>query len=670
MSSLLTNLNPDQQSAVTHGQGAALVLAGAGSGKTTVLTTRATWLIEQKQTTAERILVVTFTNKAAGELKQRIEVQTGSRLPFSGTFHSLSARILRREGLALGLDPNFVIYDTDDQTSLLKLIHKEHGIDPQRFSLSAVRGAISTAKNELLSATEYTDLAKGAFQEHVARIYGLYQTALAKAQALDFDDLLLKHLFLLQRVASVRDRYQDQFTHVLVDEYQDTNKVQYELTKLLAAPQGNLFVVGDFSQSIYAWRGADYRNMMNLKKDFPEIKEYRLEQNYRSHQTILDAATDVISLNTSHPILKLWTTRAQEEPITVFELYSSQAEAAQVINSIRELRSKYQYEEMAILYRTNAQSRAFEEALIRAGIPYTLIGGTKFYERSEVKDVLAYLKYTVNPADTVSLERITGLGKRRLTAFSTWLTGIQRDDTHQTSELNPAALLKQILDVTNYLEKYDRQTEDNAARIENVEELINVAAQFTNTTQFLENIALIQDNQFVDVQAKGEGKGVNMMSLHSAKGLEFPVVFMVGIEEGLLPHSRSLLDPDQMEEERRLCYVGITRAKDRLFMTYARSRFQYGTSSSALRSRFLNDISPNLLKLESDGGAAQSGFLEGGSFSNDRYGTKPSPRNWRQSQTSQSNQSAAPVRRYVPLDDDLLDGVLQGEIDIDRLIER
>lgn len=667
MTDLLSSLNDAQRQAVQHPTGPAVVLAGAGSGKTTVLTTRAAWLIEQGVALPESLLVVTFTNKAAGEIKERIERKTGSRLPFSGTFHSLSARILRREGLAVGLDPNFVIYDTDDQTALLKLLCKQHGIDPQRFTLGAVRGAISSAKNEMIGPTAYAQMAKGPFQEHVAKLYTLYQQALTNAQALDFDDLLLKFHLLLTKVASVRERYQRQLSHVLVDEYQDTNKVQYELTKLLTQPQNNLFVVGDFSQSIYAWRGADYRNMLNLKKDFPGLSEYRLEQNYRSHQTILDAATEVISQNTSHPILKLWTTRPQEEPIVVYESSSAQAEAAYVVQTIQRFGGAYSYEDVAILYRTNAQSRAFEEAFIRAGIPYTLIGGTKFYERTEVKDVLAYLKYVVNPADTVSRERVVGLGKRRFDTYTVWLNSLMPETSQERAQLNPASLLKTILDTTHYLEKYDRQTEENVARVENVYELVNVAAQFETVTQFLENIALVQDNAFIDVADKNPNRGVKLMSLHSAKGLEFPVVFMVGMEEGLMPHSRSLLDPDQMEEERRLCYVGITRAKDRLFMTYARSRYQYGMSSGALRSRFLNDISPSNLKLQSDS-SYQTGYGQrpsrpryddGDEFFINNAPRRPSP--------------AAPApttRRYVPIDDDMLDGILQGEIDIDRLIEK
>lgn len=612
-----------------------MVLAGAGSGKTTVLTTRVAWLIKEKQIQPQNLLVVTFTNKAAGEIKERIVATTNHSVPFAGTFHSLSARILRQHGSAIGLQPGFVIFDTDDQKALLKQIYEQHKIDSNRYSLQAVRSTISNAKNEILSPEEYSEFARGNYQEQVAQIYRIYQRELKKAQAVDFDDLLLRTLELLRMHPEIREWYQSQFEHVLVDEYQDTNKVQYELTKLLSQPHNNLYVVGDFSQSIYAWRGADYRNMLQLKQDFANVMEYRLEQNYRSNQTILDAATEVISHNTKHPVLRLWTEQSHGTPITVVEARDNREEADLVVSSLKRSRGQYAYEDMAILYRTNAQSRAFEEALVKAGIPYTLIGGTKFYERKEIKDVLGYLRFAINPADVVSLERITKLGKRRFADFQAWI----KENQENLLKMDPADLLKKLLQVTDYEKKYARKTEENISRLENITELVNVATQFDSAVQLLENVALIQDDVFADSKKKNQTpNGVRLMSLHAAKGLEFDIVCMVGMEDGLLPHSRSLMDPDQMEEERRLCYVGITRAREKLYCTYARTRFQYGSSSNSIRSRFLQDIPSELVE-----------FIT----------------------TSGTNPFAAQTgrRRLVPVDDSLAEGVLSGDFDIDAFID-
>ena len=623
-----------------------MVLAGAGSGKTTVLTTRVAWLIAEKNIQPHQILVVTFTNKAAGEIKERIQQLTGSRLPYSGTFHSLCAKILRIDGHLMGLDQNFVIYDASDQTQLVKTIYKEHGFDKNEFNPKAAQAAISSAKNEVISPKEYAEFANGAFQTFVGKLYKLYEVELIKAQAVDFDDLLLKTLKLLQNNATVREKYQRLFEHVLIDEYQDTNTVQYQLSKILAAPQNNIYVVGDFSQSIYAWRGANYRNMMQLKKDFSQITEYRLEQNYRSKQNILDAATDIISQNTSHPILKLWTEKDAGELITCYEAESSRDEAKAVISFIRQHTPQYTYNDIAILYRTNAQSREFEEALIHGGIPYRLIGGTKFYERAEVKDVIAYLRYVLNQQDSVSKTRIEKLGKRRLTALSAWLSKQKSEELVQSA---PIDLLKAILEVTDYQAKYAKETEEHMQRLGNVEELLNVAAQFETPHQFLENVALIQNDHLIDSPIE-EDNSVNLMSLHAAKGLEFAIVCMAGMEDGLLPHSRSLFDADQMEEERRLCYVGITRAKQKLYMTHARSRFQYGTTTSAIRSRFITDISKDLIELTGRGASS--------------YSTK---QNYRKK--SKNTTGYTEPRRYVPVDDDMVEGVLTGEIDIDALLD-
>lgn len=635
MSDLLAHLNPQQKEAVLHRTGPALVLAGAGSGKTTVLTTRAARLLLEENIPSNGIMLVTFTNKAANEMKERIQKKTGSSLPLAGTFHSLSAKILRKDGYLIGLDPNFVIYDSNDQLSLLKSIYKVKGIDNKTFNINATKATISSAKNELISPSEYEEYAQGSFQNHVAKVYRWYQQELKKAQAVDFDDLLVKVVELFNLYDTVRQKYQEQISHVLVDEYQDTNKAQYVLTKFFAAPQNNLFVVGDFSQSIYAWRGADYRNMMLLSQDFKEVKQYSLEQNYRSSQNILDAATEVISKNKSHPILKLWTTNSGEEKIICYEAQTGEEEARQVVRFIRHYSEHCSLSEMAILYRTNAQSRLFEEALIQSRIPYKLVGGTKFYDRKEIKDLTSYLRLIVNPHDVISEQRIIKLGKRKYSIFEEWRNKLENIDS-----LHPVEALKGIFEVTGYLENFDRKDPEDLSRLENIEELVTVASQFSTISQLLENIALIQDNYFIDNNGEraDEKQAVTLMSLHSAKGLEFSTVFMVGMEDGLLPHSRSLLDIEQMEEERRLCYVGITRAKHRLFLTHARSRYQYGSTSNSLRSRFIQDIPHFLLEFKSN------------------------------SPTSSSHHNSFETRRII-VDDEMMEDLLNGDIDLDAFID-
>lgn len=638
MSRPKVDLNPQQRQAACHISGPALVLAGAGSGKTTVLTARAEWLMTEQALKPHQLLIVTFTNKAANEIRERIMVLTGQKLPFSGTFHGLCAKMLRRHGPLLGLDNSFTIYDADEQTALIKSLLDQHPPDIE-ISVGGLKSLISQAKNQSYSVKSLADTAQDNFQAQVARYYRLYEQSLTKAQALDFDDLLLKAVELLKTSDQARQLYQQQFAHVLVDEYQDTNHVQYQLTKLLASPHNNLFVVGDFCQSIYAWRGADYRNMLSLKKDFSDLKEYRLEQNYRSHQIILDAATQVVVKNSSHPILKLWTQNQTGDKIVGIEAESAQEEAKQVVQAIRQERKNFSYRNMAVLYRTNAQSRAFEEALIQQGVPYRLIGGTKFYERLEVKDVLAYLKYLHNQSDAVSHKRIKKLGKRRYQSFLNWLAQNKKVNSNQTKDaedsksknLNPGQILTKIIEVTDYTKKYQKDTPENIARRENIQELIDTAHQFQTVTQFLENVALIQDSYFPDdVQTLHNQDAASLMSLHAAKGLEFEVVFVVGLEEGLLPHSRCLLDADQLEEERRLCYVGLTRAKRKLYLTRAKSRYQYGQVVSHQPSRFLGDIDPDLI-------------------------------NW----VGDTN-NHKPARRLV--DDDMLESVIKGEVDLNHLI--
>ncbi|NCO12737.1 UvrD-helicase domain-containing protein, partial [Candidatus Pacearchaeota archaeon] len=452
------------------------------------------------------------------------------------------AKILRRHGQKIGLDNNYVIYDSNEQLDLIKQIYKQINIDDKEMKPRSVLSTISNAKNEMLNPDEYQNLANGRYQETVARIYKLYQHNLRKNQAVDFDDLLNLTNQLFAESKTTLAYFQDMIEHVLVDEYQDTNKAQYQLTKYFTKPQDNLFVVGDFSQSIYAWRGADYKNMFNLKNDFPNLKEYRLEQNYRSTQSILDAATQVISKNSSHPILGLWTENTEQSKLIHIETDSGEREAMEVMKKIKAL-IDFDFSDVAILYRTNAQSRLFEEACVKQGIPYKLVGGFKFYERKEIKDLLSYLKVAINPNDTVSESRALKIGKRRFTTFKLAL------DEFKIAELSPLQLLEKIIEATSYRTKFKPKDPEDVDRLNNIDELLNVAAQFDNVQLFLENIALVQDNEMADAQAVNGVNAVTMMSLHSAKGLEFPVVFMVGMEEGLLPHSRSLLEKDQMEEE-------------------------------------------------------------------------------------------------------------------------
>lgn len=680
MTDLLAGLNQDQLQAVQHGTGPAIVLAGAGSGKTRVLTTRVAWLLLQKLAQPEEILLATFTNKAAQEMNRRVTELTGFKLPFAGTFHSLCAKILRREAHHLNLPIGFSIYDTSDQVSLINQIYKAHQFDAKKYKPAIIKAKISEAKNELLTPTQLEQFAADDFQEFVARVYKLYQKALNDQAATDFDDLLLLTVKLFREHREVLGFYQQQIKYVLIDEYQDTNKAQYQLTKFFAEPQQNLYVVGDFSQSIYAWRGADYKNLTKLKEDFPDIKEYRLEQNYRSTQTILDAATQVIAINTSHPILKLWTENTQTKPILVIEAETGESEAQSVARHIQTLHATHDYNQFAILYRTNAQSRPFEESFIRQGIPYRLVGGTKFYDRKEIKDLLAYARILINPLDSVSLERLQKIGKRKTAQFLVFA------DNKRTELLTqpPLSILEQILTITEYQQQFDRSNEEDQARLENIQELLNVASQFTTLSALLENIALVQDGYLHDVAEDGSTNAVTLMSLHSAKGLEFPIVFLVGMEEGLLPHSRSLWDNSQMEEERRLCYVGITRAKEQLFCTYALKRWTYGSSSYATRSRFLADISPELLQLQRAISFSPSYTAKKPRLSWDfddenqdvEYDQRPDPAAPHRSaflqqfgKATNSNRKSSPSKRII-IDDDTLDAFLSGEIDADALLKK
>lgn len=594
--SILNDLNPRQQEAVRATQGPVLILAGAGSGKTRVLTYRVAYLISEKHVSPQTILMLTFTNKAAQEMKERIKKILGSSsLPFAGTFHSLCVKILRIDGKHTGIPDDFVIYDEQDQLDVVKEAMKALDISIKNFNPGAVLHTISEAKNELISAVEYPQFARGYFQETVANVYITYQKMLAENHALDFDDLLNKTVELFTKHKNIAAKYQEKYHYVLIDEYQDTNKVQYVLSKQLSERYRNICVVGDASQSIYRWRGADFRNIVNFKTDYPDTREFHLEQNYRSTQTILDAAHGVISKNTSHPILKLWTDNHGGEQITLYEARTEQDEAAFLTQII--LQSSRPFADFAVLYRTNAQSRVLEEAFLHAGIPYALIGGTRFYERKEIKDVLAYLRLISNPKDAVSYKRIEKLGKGRLTKFLEYADDIAK--TKKLVDLTTLELLDQVLARSQYLELYDADVEEEAYRLENIKELRSVATEFPVLRDFLETVALIeQEYEPAAVRLRDTNRdAVTLMTLHAAKGLEFPVVSIVGMEEGLFPHSRSLMDREELEEERRLCYVGLTRAKEKLYLTYANRRLYFGSRTQNMVSRFVADIPQHVLHL-------------------------------------------------------------------------
>lgn len=574
-SKLINGLNKDQIEAVTYTHGPLLVLAGAGSGKTKVLTHRVAYLIEQNKVNPENCLLLTFTNKAAKEMKRRMgDIELG----FAGTFHGFCAKVLKIDGSAIGIESNFLIYDDNDQKDLIKEIINDLGIKDS-IKPASVLYAISDAKNQMLTPSQYAEIANGDLADAISKVYARYEKRLTEINALDFDDLLLKTVKLFG-VSNVLSKWQLRINQIFVDEWQDTNKIQYKLIRLLDGNRGVITAVGDASQSVYSWRGADYRNINYLIKDYPKIKIVNLEQNYRSTQTILDAANSVISKNTGHPILKLWTEKTAGEKIVVYSANSGFDEAEYVVNKIKSIGN---YKDIAILYRTNAQSRVLEETLIHSGIPYTLVGGVRFYDRKEIKDVLSYLRLLFNKKDSVATKRAVSLGKRRYDKFMTITIDVEKYTTLEILDL--------VIKETEYLNKFKEDDLEDSQRLENIKELRSVALEFPVLSDFLENVSLVEANS-----SKGDSQdGVTLMTLHAAKGLEFPTVFIVGMEEGLFPHSRALWEKEQMEEERRLCYVGITRAKEVLFLTYASKRLFYGETSSNSPSRFLSDIPEHLL---------------------------------------------------------------------------
>ena len=640
---ILERLNQAQREAVEAIEGPLLILAGPGSGKTRVIAHRIAYLIKVWGISPYHILAVTFTNKAAREMKERLYHLLGDSVEdlTLGTFHAICARILRREGAHIGVDPRFVIYDEDDQISMVKRSLNELDLDPKRYNPRVFLSAISSAKSRLIGPEDYVKYSY--FDEVVQRVYQRYQELLDESKALDFDDLLMKAVYLFRHCPDVLSKYQQRYYHVLIDEFQDTNIAQYVLAKQLAGKYRNICVVGDPDQSIYSWRFADLRNILSFEKDYPDARVVYLEQNYRSTKTILEVAQHVISANRQRKEKRLWTENEAGVPVTVAETYTEQEEAQFVVSEVDSLTNQGLFKpgDCAVMYRTNAQSRALEEAFIRYGMPYKLVGATRFYERREVKDVIAYLKLIHNPYDSVSLSRVInvpprGIGSRTIEELSRWAKARSLPvyaalqavaDAGEESPLNPrtSRALNSFLTMLNELmaksgeldivdlfdlalersgyKEYILEGEDGEDRWDNILELRTVAGDYRHLaagdglSAFLERVALVSDVDSYDEKVDA----VTLITLHTAKGLEFPVVFIVGMEEGLLPHIRSFDDPDQMEEERRLCYVGITRAKQRVYLVRAFRRSSLGSSVVNLPSRFLLDIPPHLTVLPSKG---------------------------------------------------------------------
>ena len=582
MMNILSNLNPRQKEAVMTTAGPLLILAGPGSGKTRVLTHRIAYLI-QCGINPENILAVTFTNKAADEMRERVIklLEKEVKMPFIGTFHAFCLRILRKEIKNLGYKTNFIIYDETDQLSLVKKVIKGLEIDSEQFKPAILAAKISSLKNELIDWRSFKESAENYFEETIAKIYQAYQKYLKKINAVDFEDLIMLTVKLFNEFPEILTKYQEKFRYILVDEWQDTNTGQYVLMGLLAKKYKNICVVGDDAQSIYQFRGADFRNILNFERDYPEAKVVILDQNYRSTQNILDTAHKVIAKNIYQKEKKLWTENPEGEPIVIAETLDETAEAEFIIQEIKELQKRgLGLNDFIILYRTNAQSRALEEAMIRHNLPYKIIGTIKFYHRKEIKDILAYLRLILHPNDLISLERIKKIA-------SPPKISLKNRAPHEILEL----ILKKTKYKTYLEKKYDKEWE---VRWQNVLELFTVIKQYDDLDAFLETTALLSEGD--EIETKKDV--INLMTLHAAKGLEFPIVFITGCEEGIFPHSRSLLEPMRLEEERRLCYVGITRAKERLYLTFTLKRTLYGLTQVNPPSRFLSDIPENLIEFK------------------------------------------------------------------------
>ena len=634
---ILEELNEEQRAAVLHTEGPVLVFAGAGSGKTRVLTYRIAYLIKERGVRPYEILAVTFTNKAANEMKERIEHLLGTTAGglWAGTFHGICARILRERGREIGIDQNFTIFDDSDQLALVRDCMDELNLDQKRYQPRAILDLISRAKERLIDPNDFASHFQGQNEAVAQKVYPLYQKKLCENRAMDFDDLIMQAVWLLRTNESAREHYQTRFRYILVDEYQDINYAQYVFVRLLAGKHRNIFCVGDDDQSIYRWRGADVSIILQFESDYPDATVYKLEQNYRSTKKILEAANKVVSRNRSRADKKLWTENSEGCDIELIEAGNEIDEAERVAYSIQQkvLSGKRKYSDIAVLYRINAQSRVLEDTFIRQGIPHKLVGAVRFYERKEIKDIIAYLRLAANPLETLSLKRVInvphrGIGstslarleefaatnrislyealhrldeaedipKRAKVAMQSFVAII--DHLHELSANLPVnRLTEEVVTVTGYIDALlQERTAEAESRIENVKELLGVTDQFVQSAEdpslaaFLEQVSLISDIDTYDPS----GNAVTLMTLHSAKGLEFPVVYIVGMEEGILPHRRSATDNEELEEERRLCYVGMTRAKEELIFSHAYKRTLMGQTQLSEPSRFLRDIPEEL----------------------------------------------------------------------------
>ena len=649
---ILNSLNDKQKEAVITTEGPVLVVAGAGSGKTKALTHRIAYLIEEKKIAPWNILAVTFTNKAATEMKERVlkllnKDKNDKNIPTIGTFHSICVKILRKHIHLLSYDSTFNIYDTTDQEILIKHVMKDLYIDTEDIKPRALMTYISTAKNDLLTPEKYSNMVHNYFTEQVAKVYKEYQKRLKQNNAVDFDDIIMLTVKLFVDYPEILNQYQEKFRYIMVDEYQDTNMAQYKLISLLALKYKNLCVIGDSDQSIYSFRGADISNILNFEKDYKNAKVIMLEQNYRSTKPILDAAHFVISKNKQRKDKRLWTEKEEGELISFRELNDEREEAIFVINQIKARLEQYEYpkyNDFVVLYRTNAQSRVLEEAFLRHGIPYKIIGGIKFYSRKEIKDIIAYLKLIQNPSDSVSLFRIINTPARKIGTKTleevqkyasinniTIFTALEESNKieqipkskqemlqnfakmiREFQSINhkhtASSVIKYVIDKSGYKTFINDGTKEGESRLENIYELISVANKYSELEPgislkiFLEEISLISDVDTLD----DEDNAVTLMTIHSAKGLEFDTVFLVGLEEGVLPHSRSLLEPQELEEERRLMYVAITRAKNKLYLLRAKNRTLYGQSKSNAISQFIKDIDDSLFDIPREERTPQS----------------------------------------------------------------
>lgn len=683
----LVGLNNEQRRAVVTTEGPLLIQAGAGSGKTKTLTHRIAYIIGTGRATPYNILAVTFTNKAAREMRERLAELLGQRaddrafLPYMGTFHSICVKLLRRDGSYIGVPANFIIFDEADRRATVKQACKQLMVDEKNYPPRQIASLISNAKNEFITPADYQSRANSPLERIAADAFPLYEKALKEAGALDFDDLICKTVGLLQHTPEIRDKWRQQFSYVMIDEYQDTNAAQYKLIKLLVGDHQNIAVVGDDWQSIYSWRGADFRNILRFEKDYPNSTIIKLEQNYRSTKHILDAAHAIISKNAQRSDKELWTDAGNGLPVQMIPIAHERAEGEAIIRRIKQridagLRD---YNDFAVLYRTNAQSRSLEEACLHYGVPYRIVGGQRFYDRKEIKDLIAYVRLLFQPEDRASFERVVnvparGIGAKSLQSFFEWQTvqnmtlnealkqvelcnGITPKARKALAEFSNTmenlrvaideapviSIIESLIRQIDYMAYLDDRTPQGEARQENVRELLSAAKEYQELglEGFLEEVSLVSD---IDSQGQG-GQAVTLMTLHAAKGLEFPVVFMPGMEETIFPHSRALYDQSEMEEERRLCYVGMTRAREELYMLYSSSRMLYGGIQHNPPSRFLSEIDGEFVQnsgLQFDFGQGARQALPGSGSNSFDSSYNP----WESSSALAGQDSNEP--RYVP----------------------